>query len=127
MVNMGSVRAGDLVRPDAIAQIAAALGAGDGNLHLGQASILARLELGQNRIAAMYRFLIGRHSAAVAGVERHNPGKVAGVLLFFPNCGERRNVRLVGRCYLNRNQRRGQHQAESATNSFLRVHVPLPP
>src|SRR3977135_2284625 len=60
MVNMGAVRAGDLVRPDAVAQIAAAPGAGDGDLHLGQASILARLELGQNRIAAVYGVLIGR-------------------------------------------------------------------
>ena len=84
MVNMGAVRAGDLVRPDAVAQIGVAPGAGDGNLHLGQASILARLELGQNRIAAVYGFLIERHAAAIAGVQRHNQRQGCRRYTLFP-------------------------------------------
>src|SRR5271157_2720457 len=56
MVNMGAVRTGDLVRPGTVGQIAAALGGSNDDLNLGKAPILAGLELGQNRYAAVYRF-----------------------------------------------------------------------
>jgi hypothetical protein len=54
-------------------------------------------------------------------------GKVAGVILFFPNCSEPRNVRLVGRCCRNHSEHRSQHQNGSTTNSSLRLPVPFPP
>src|SRR6476646_6297986 len=95
MVDMSAVGAGDHERPRAVAQIAAALGGCDCDLDLGRAPILASLKLGQNGIAAMYKFLLGRYSAAIVAVQCHTARKGVGVIFFLPSGGTRRHARTV--------------------------------
>src|SRR4029077_9648426 len=123
MVKMGAVRTHDLVCPRAVAQIAAAFGAGDQDLNLGRALILAALEIGQNCISSMYHFLIGRHTAAIGSVPCLNGGKVASVILFLPNCGTPHHVRLVSSCCRDHGEHSAKRQNQSTADNSLRIHV----
>src|ERR1700746_2158002 len=53
VVNMGTCSALDHIRPGSVANVAAPICGGDGDLDLGEATILAGLELCQDRISAM--------------------------------------------------------------------------
>src|SRR5579864_9245662 len=64
VVNMGTVSARDHIRPSAVADVAAAVCGSNGDLDLGEATILAGLELCQDRISANDGFLVGGHPAA---------------------------------------------------------------